>query len=324
MRRVAILAVLILILLALLGLGYGALLSGGEPEQAQMPSASPPPVAATPALTRSEPTQVGPRLPAVVPAAAVPLPAPAPGGRASLKDAIIRCGAVKSMLDRVKCYDQLVRDIRDFEEVLTEACPCGAAGETEAAAKAATAAAAAQRALTTARSSTAARSTDATRTGAQTGGVRDVALREGYGTGKWKQIPRYKDNGELIAVRLELVAETDIRGQSQKVARPVMTINCTDKGTEVWMETSFTSAGNATPVTMQFDDDEPYVYSWANTADGKFMGIWQYGEDFAKRAMPYDRFKVTFTPDGGSSTSTWFDIRGLTLAAKPLRQVCIW
>jgi hypothetical protein len=318
MRRLLILGGLVVILLLLLWGGWGMLVRPST-DTAQAP---PPQPAA--AGRSAEPQQIGPRLASVAPAAAPAAALPARGaGKGNLKDAVLTCGAVKNMLDRVKCYDQLVRDIRDFDEVLSEACPCGREGTQTAALGTGPARSAAgpQAAKTPAQR---AAEEAALKAQQQSKAPKDTMGREGFGTGKWKQIPRYKDNGELIAVRIELVAEADIRGQSQKVHRPTMTINCMDKGTEVWMETSFTSAGNATLVTMQYDDEEPFVFSWANTADGKYMGIWAYGEDFAKKSMPYDKLKITFTPDGANSTSTWFDMRGLTLAAKPLRQLCIW
>lgn len=322
MRRLAILGTLIVILLLLLWLGWGMLVrSPAETAHATPPPS--PPAPSAPARS-SEPQQIGPRLASMAPSAGPAAPAPTlSGSKGNLKDAVMNCGTVKNMLDRVKCYDQLVRDIRDFDEVLAEACPCGREGTQNAALsttgpKSGTGPQGAKTPAQRAAEDAAAKAQQ------QSKAQKDTFGREGYGTGKWKQIPRYKDNGELIAVRIELVAEADIRGQSQKVHRPTMTINCMDKGTEAWMETSFTSSGNATLVTMQYDDEEPFVFAWANTTDGKYMGIWQYAEDFAKKSMPYDKLKITFTPDGATSTTTWFDIRGLTLAAKPLRQLCIW
>jgi len=262
-------------------------------------------------------------------AALVPADSHAQGKGGSLKEAISRCTAVRSMFDRLKCFDQLARDVRDYDEVVAEACACRPESETAPATastmqRAPVAAVPAKTPSLLSPRPGAATTADAAGGRAAASRAASQAQREGYGTGKWKQIPRYRDDGLMIAVKIELIAEHDIRGQSQKVARPVMTINCADIGMSVWMETSFTSAGDDTPVTMQFDDEEPYVLRWANTTDGKYMGIWNFGEEFTKKAMEYDRLKITFKPDGANTTSTTFDMRGLLTAAKPLRQLCIW
>ncbi len=252
-------------------------------------------------------------------------------GKGSLKDAIGRCTAVKSMLDRLKCFDQLARDVRDFDEVVAEACACkggpadATAGLSQPSLPATGAGVKTGTALRPVLPSKQQNKAGADSADPGKGSTKQsVAIRESYGTGKWKQIPRYRDDGLMVAVKIELISESEIRNQSQKVARPVLTINCADIGMSVWMETSFTSAGDDTPVTMQFDDDEPYILRWANTTDGKFMGIWNFGEELTKKAMNYDKMKITFKPDASTTTSTSFDIRGLTTASKPLRQLCTW
>lgn len=250
----------------------------------------------------------------------------------SLQRAIGKCSEIKLMVDRLRCYDRLARDVNAFEEVVAKACNCGKPddlpNETLAAASQAVGGGANPYAPNAGSGTAAPRgvqraAAQGPRTTAPTR-REDGALREAYGTGKWKQIPRYKDNGEMIAIRLDLIAEREITGQSQKSARPVLTINCSDKGTEVWMETSFTSKGDDTPVTMQYDDNDPFIMRWANTSDGKYMGIWANGEDLIKRLLNVDRMTIGFVPDGASPTSTYYDLRGLALAVKPLREICVW
>lgn len=263
-----------------------------------------------------------------------PQPSGAQGKGTSLREAIGKCTAVRSMFDRLKCFDQLARDVRDFDEAVAEACACKddapaataalpqtpfpAAGTQGSGAR--PPAGAAARPGTAGSSGASGTSAAAAARGVGPGGL----PRLDTGTGKWKQVPRYRDDGLMIAVKIELIADSEIRGQAQKLMRPILVFNCTDKGTEAWMETSFTGPGDDTPVTMQFDDTEPYILRWANTTDGRYMGIWTFGEELAKKAMDFDRMKITFKPDGASPTSTTFDLRGLTNAAKPLRQLCIW
>jgi hypothetical protein len=270
---------------------------------------------------------------ALVGLAALTLSLPASGEEGgSLQRAIGKCSEIRLMVDRLRCYDRLARDVNAFEEVVAKACNCGKQEDlpNETLAAAAQAAGGAGNPYAPSAAAQAGTPRGVQRTAAQgprtaaPGRREDGALREAYGTGKWKQIPRYKDSGEMIAIRLDLTAEREITGQSQKAARPVFTINCSDKGTEVWMETSFTSKGDDTPVTMQYDDDDPFIMRWANTSDGKYMGIWANGEDLIKRLLNVDRLTIGFVPDGASPTSTHYDLRGLALAVKPLREICIW
>lgn len=253
-------------------------------------------------------------------------------GKGDLKSALAKCSPVRDVIERLKCYDKLARDVREYDEIVAETCNCSKKDDGVAAlsplapvAPSSTPVPGAARRAGQSATAAAPKNETAAQAEERQRRTQTAGLREAFGAGKWKAFPLYKDSGELISHRIELIAEKDISGsQSQKATRPVYVINCSDQGTEVWMETSFTSAGDNTAVTSKLDDEEPTVRGWANHSSGRFMGIWKNGEPMLLQMMGHDRLEISFTPKDARPTTTWFDIRGLSFAIKPIRNLCIW
>ena len=128
-------------------------------------------------------------------------------------------------------------------------------------------------------------------------------------------------------VFLSLPAESSIEGWPAKTFLPVLQIRCKEKKTEAYIVTGMSPAVeygiDTATVTLRLDKQPAFKLAASKSTDGEALFI-PSPVSFVKRISTANTLLFQFVPFNSNGQMTTFDIRGLGVAIKPLREACKW
>jgi type VI secretion system protein VasI len=131
------------------------------------------------------------------------------------------------------------------------------------------------------------------------------------------------DDSNTVVVRLD--AEDDISGPYETY-RPSIILRCQEKQTEAYINIGMqpdVEPDNYDGATFRYRfDKEPAKTDIASKSTDNLALFLDGPQTYIATMLKHDEMVFGFTPFNGSPVETTFDLRGLSEAIKPLREVC--
>ena len=125
--------------------------------------------------------------------------------------------------------------------------------------------------------------------------------------------PNYRSRAAGAGVALELAADSEVDVWRKRV-RPVLTVRCSGKVTEVFVVThspaSIEDNTRLHRVTVGFDGGEAMVARWEHSVDHDALFA-SDGDEMARQIASARTMSFTFTPFNAPDTSVHFSVAGL-------------
>lgn len=144
---------------------------------------------------------------------------------------------------------------------------------------------------------------------------------------KWrinKETSRIDDSTNVF---VSLDADSSVSGWPRKTYTPSLILRCKEKKTEAYIVTGMSPqveyGTDGATVTLRFDKEKATKYHTSKATDGEAL-LFGQSIGLIKKMLQHSTLLFQFVPFNSSPAMTTFDLRGLSEAAKPLRDTCKW
>jgi len=140
-------------------------------------------------------------------------------------------------------------------------------------------------------------------------------------SGKWNVSIDTNPIDDSKTVTLYLVADS---GKSSMLGESVILfIRCKSLETNIFINWS-DYLGSEASVLTRIGKEKAEIRNWSLSTDSQATFFPRNEVDFLKKLLVVDSFIAQVTPYSASPVTAIFDIKGLSNAMKPLREVCNW
>jgi type VI secretion system protein VasI len=143
--------------------------------------------------------------------------------------------------------------------------------------------------------------------------------------GKWSVDHGKSSFDDSRTVVVSLDAEGDISGPYETY-RPSIILRCKEKETEAYINIGMqpdVESGNYDGATIRYRFDKESAKTDIASKSTDNLALFLDGpQTYIAAMLKHDEMVFGFTPFNGSPAETTFDLRGLSEAIKPLREVC--
>lgn len=146
----------------------------------------------------------------------------------------------------------------------------------------------------------------------------------GNGKGKWVVTEKQSPVDDSVNVMLRLSSESPIRNNFGQSFTPLMTIDCSEKKTSLYIDWNSFLGSNEKDMLYRIDKQKAVTKAWNMSTDSKAVFYQGSPVKFIKSLMAGKSIYTQITPYQDSPVNATFDITGLESAIAPLRKACGW